>query len=160
MRSLNDDRVLYDEDYIKDMETRNNLLSRENEILAVNFQQVSKNLHDYQLNYNDKYKESVEKILQFDQVNSELYKTKEVLDKVILKSQYSDQKVNEMIEKLAKVEFFNEGLVYENERLNNEISNLNSTIAMYKNLVTDVVDKMPILNNQDQEYGYINMGNN
>jgi len=143
------------------METRNNLLSRENEILAVNFQQVSKNLHDYQLNYNDKYKESVEKILQFDQVNSELYKTKEVMDKVILKSQYSDQKVNEMIEKLAKVEFFNEGLVYENERLNNEISNLNSTIAMYKNLVTDVVDEMPTkLNNQGQEYGYINMGNN
>jgi len=73
--------------------------------------------------------------MQFDQVNNELYKTKDVMDKVILKSQYSDSKINEMAEKLAKVEVFNEGLVFENERLNSEITNLNNTLEMYKNLI-------------------------
>jgi len=129
---MSGEMVVYDEDYVMNLDERCNMLSRENEILLNNLQKVSQKLFEFQLTYSEKYNESVEKCMVVDKINFGYEDLKIKYDQSILKLQISESKINELIEKNAKLELCCENLVSENHNLRSEYKYLEGTLNIYR----------------------------
>jgi len=131
----NSTKMPLDLNFIKSLEDRNNLLSKENEILAMNYQKVSKDLLDFSLEYSEKHKDNLEKIAIFDKVNEELIRINSCLDRSILKNQVTESKVYELTEVITRIEIEKENFKLEVERLRTENHSLNEANLFYKNYI-------------------------
>jgi hypothetical protein len=130
---VSSNQVVYDEEYIVGLEERSNILSRENEILLNNLQKVSQQLLEFQISYSDKYNESVEKIMVFDKINVNYEDLKIRFDQCLMKLQLTESKMNELIEKNAKLELCCENLVAENNNLRSDNKYLEGTLNILRN---------------------------
>lgn len=130
---MSNSQIVYDEECILSVEERSNILSRENEILLNNLQKVSQQLLEFQINYSEKYNESVEKIMVFDKINIGYEDLKIKFDQCLMKLQLTESKMNEMIEKNAKLELCCENLVAENNNLRSDNKYLEGTLNILRN---------------------------
>ena len=127
------DQLVYEEEYIIKLEERSNMLSRENEILLNNLQKISQKLFEFQLNYSEKYTESIEKINVVDKINLGYEDLKIKYDQSLIKIQIAESKINELIEKNAKLELCCENLVSENHNLRSDNKYLEGTLNIFRN---------------------------
>ena len=109
------------------------MLSRENEILLNNLQKVSQKLFEFQLNYSEKYNESVEKIMVVDKINFGYEDLKIKYDQSVIKLHIAESKINEFIEKNAKLELCCENLVAENNNVRSDNKYLEGTLNIFRN---------------------------
>jgi chromosome segregation ATPase len=124
-----------DMDFIKSLEERNNLLSKENEILALNYQKVSKELFDFSYNYSEKHREFVEKITIYDTLLEEFKKLNSALDSSMLKNQISETKIYELSDSIAKIEIEKENIRLECEKFRTENQSMQEANNFYKNYI-------------------------
>lgn len=127
-----------DMDFIKSLEERNNLLSKENELLALNYQKVSKELFEFSNNYSEKHREYVEKISVYDTLLEEFKKLNSALDSYMLKNQISESKIYELSDSIAKVEIEKENLRLECEKFRTENQSLIEANTFYKNYIQKI----------------------
>lgn len=124
--------VVYDEEYIKTLEERSNLLSKENEILAINFQKAAKDLFDYNLNVIEKHKESLEKIDLYDTVVQEMSRVNIHLDNALVKNTIFENKITDLAELISHLEIDRENIRQELDRMRNENKTLLEANNFYK----------------------------
>jgi len=136
VQSLNS--IILDEDFIQTLDERNNLLSKENEILAMNYHQISKNLFDFSLNYTEKHKENIEKIQLYDNLQEQVIKFSSALDDSLLKIQISENKIFELTNFITKIEIEKEDFKLEFEKYRRENEHLNETNNFYKNYIEKI----------------------
>jgi hypothetical protein len=130
--------TILDLEFISALENRNNILSKENEILAINYQKVSKELFEFSMIYGEKHKESVEKIQLYDNLQHEYTKLTNILDSTIVKNQINENKIYELTELIAKNEIDKENLKLECNKFRSEISNLAEANNFYKNFINKI----------------------
>ena len=100
LKLSNNENLVFDEDYFKQLDERNNILSRENEILLTNYQTVHQELVDFQMSFNEKYRESIEKISLYDRLEEENKKMTLALDTGMLQCQVNEDKIIELTDKV------------------------------------------------------------
>jgi chromosome segregation ATPase len=138
LKLSNNENLVFDEDYIKQLDERNNILSRENEILLSNYQTINHELNDFQMTFNEKYRESLEKISLFDRIDEENKKMALALDTGMLQSQINEDKIIELTEKNSKLEIERNNNETQIEGLRNEIKDLNDALQFYKNYIYNI----------------------
>jgi hypothetical protein len=138
LKLSNNENLIFDQDYISQLDERNNILSRENEIMLTNFQSIRQELIDFQMTFNEKYRESLEKISIYDRLDEDNKKLSAVLDNRILLSQASEDKIIELSEKASKLEIERNGMQIQVEQLRNEIRGTNEALQFYKNYIYNI----------------------
>ena len=127
-----------DHEFLTSLEERNNLLSRENEILAVNYQKINKELIDFSLTYSEKHKECLEKIQMYETFNEEFNKVNHALDNALLNGQVCESKVYELSEIITRLEIEYNNLKAECERYRLENISLVEANSFYKNYIQKI----------------------
>jgi len=130
--------IVYDEEYFKNLDERNNSLSKENEIILLNYQKVYNEYIHFQTDYLEKHNENMKKIEIFDKVYEQLNQAKVNIDNLILTNQICENKISELVEKNIKIEEEIEKYKLEAQQLKNENLNLNESINFYKNLIAKI----------------------
>jgi hypothetical protein len=138
LKLSNNENLIFDEDYLKQLDERNNILSRENEILLTNYQTVHQELVDFQMSFNEKYRESIEKISLYDRLEEENKKMALALDTGMLQCQLNEDKIIELTGKNSKLEIERHNLEDNVEQLKNEIKGLNDALQFYKNYIYNI----------------------
>jgi hypothetical protein len=134
----NSDKMIYDEDYIRMVDERNNILSRENEIILNNFHKISQELLDYQIIFNEKHRENIEKINHFDNLKEELDRVNNIVDNLILNNKINEDKIVDLTDKNSKLEIDKNNLLLQIENLKNENKGINEALEFYKNYIYNI----------------------
>jgi uncharacterized protein YjfI (DUF2170 family) len=127
--------MIYDEEYIKQVDVRNDLLSRENEILLLNYQNLSKEFTNFQSLYTDTHKEHLDKIALYDTISDELHRVNTVLDNAIYRAQVNENKVLELTGVISKLELERPNLIGQIEHLRSDNTSLTEAVDFYKNYI-------------------------
>jgi hypothetical protein len=130
-----DGKMMYDEEYIKQVDVRNDLLSRENEITFLNYQNLQKDFTNFQNLYSDKHKECLEKIALYDTISDELHRVTSVLDNAMYRAQFNENKTLELSEVVSKLELDNSNLISQMEHFKNDNKSLSEAVDFYKNYI-------------------------
>jgi hypothetical protein len=130
-----DGKMIYDEDYIKQVDVRNDLLSRENEILLLNYQHLAKEFGNFQNLYSDKHKENLDKIALYDTISEELHRVNTVLDNAIYRAQVNETKTIELSEIVSRLELERSNLSTQVEHFRSENKSLAEAVDFYKNYI-------------------------
>lgn len=129
----NDKKVVYNEEFIQQLEERNNLLSRENELLTINYQKITKDFFDFKIEFNDKYQEFLNKITQFDALVSDHTILNQYYGELKNKNIITENKLNEGLEEISRLEIQRDNLLIDQQRLQQEIFSLKENNEFYKN---------------------------
>lgn len=124
-----------DEEFFKFLEERNDILSKENEILALNYQKVSKELLDFSLNYNEKYNESINKIELYDRLESEIKRLGFLLEDVMTKNQIYEKKFMALTNELSNIEIEKNNYMILCDQYKAENETLTEANLFYKNFI-------------------------
>lgn len=132
IRVRSNGKVVYSEEFIRDLEARSNLLSRENDILLLNLERTREELEKFDFEFRDKLNEYTDKTenLNFTYKDLETYKERfreEHSKNTILEREFS--KINE---RFAEYEIENEGLRNENQQLRLANEELRDSMMFYK----------------------------
>lgn len=131
----NNSVIPMDEEFFRFLEERNNLLSKENEILAVNYQKVSKELFDFSLNYSEKHKESLQKIEIYDKLETEFKKLTVILEDIMTKNKIYERKFSELTEELTRIEIEKNNYKILCDKFRSDNDNLTEANSFYKNFI-------------------------
>jgi chromosome segregation ATPase len=131
-------KMIYDEEYIKQVDMRNDLLSRENEILLLNYQNLTNEFNNFNNLYADKHKESLEKIALYDTISDELHRVNTVLDNAMYRAQINENKTMELSEAVSRLEMEKTNLVSQVESLRSDNKNLIEAVDFYKNYINKI----------------------
>lgn len=126
---------IYDIEYLNSLEERLLLLSRENEILALNYQKISKELFQFSCEYTEKHKESLDKISMFSDMEKGIRTLSTNLESEILKNGLNEGKIMDLSEKISKVEQERDFLRLEMEKISSENKTLSEANCFYKNYI-------------------------
>ena len=132
------DKMIYDEEFIRMVDERNNLLSRENEIILNNFHKVSQELLDYQIIFNEKHNENLDKIKLYDNLKEEVDRVNNVVDNLLLNNKVNEDKLVDIIDRNSKLEIEKNSLTLQIENLRNEIKGTNEALEFYKNYIYNI----------------------
>jgi hypothetical protein len=135
--------LLQDLDYLKSLEERLQLLSRENEILALSYQKVTKELFDFSCEYSEKHKENLEKSRFFSEKERNIETLSTNLESLLIKNSLNEAKILELSECLSRSEIERDSLVIEMQKIRLENQRLAEANLFYKNYI----DKLCKLNN-------------
>lgn len=124
--------VVIDHDYMVQLEQRSALLSRENEILLRNYQNVQKENYELALNTNDRLRNYNEKAETYDQLNQAYQELMGQYNMINDIAQTNEAKMIELAEKVNKLEIENEFLKSDNDQYKSEIRSINEANALYK----------------------------
>jgi hypothetical protein len=138
LKLSNNENLVFDQDYVRQLDERNNMLSRENEILLTNYQSINQEMVDFQMTFNEKYRESLEKIGIYDSLEDENKKLTSVLDNRILLNQANEDKIIELSDKNSKIEIERNNMQMQIEQLRNEIKGTNEALQFYKNYIYNI----------------------
>lgn len=128
--------IVYDEEYFKQIDERNNILSKENEIILLNYQKIYNEYIEFQANYLEKHNENMKKVEIFDKIYEQLNQANINIDNLILKNQICENKLCELVEKNTKDEVELEAYRLEFHKLKSEIQSLTESNIFYKNLIS------------------------
>ena len=120
------------------IEERCGLISKENEILAINYKKKKKELYDIKLNINENFKNNNEKAEAYDQLYQMYVDMSGNLDEVTQRAKTNEVKMFEMADKANKAEIENESLKSQIEELKHELATLTDSNNFYKNLIDKV----------------------
>lgn len=113
----NDGKVIYSEEYIVQLEDRNSLLSRENELLSINYQKITKEYYDFKSLFNSKFTECSEKLAQYNI----LYKEYEEVSRAFIETKnnlaLTEGKLFEVMESNERMQERIEDLKFHRDRL-------------------------------------------
>ncbi len=127
--------IIYDEEYFQKLDERNNFLSKENEIILLNYQKVYNEYVNFQTNYLEKHNDNMKKVEIFDKIYEQLNHANLHIDGLILKNQICENKISELVEKSIYNENEMEAYKIESQKLRMEIQRMNESIDFYKNFV-------------------------
>ena len=130
--------IVIDREYMTKLEERCGLLSKENEILAINYHNLQKELYDIKLNINENFKNNNEKAEAYDQLYQMYVDMSGNLDEVTQRAKTNEVKMFEMADKANKAEIENESLKSQIEELKHELATLTDSNNFYKNLIDKV----------------------
>ena len=130
--------IIYDEDYIKKLDERNNFLSQENEIIIFNYQNIYNEFINFQTIYLEKHNENLKKTEIFDKICEQLNQANNNIDNLVLKNQICENKISELVERNTKIEMDNETFNLEIQSLRNENNILNESNLFYKNFIANI----------------------
>ena len=127
--------LIMDRDYIMKIEERNQLLSKENEILVVNYNKIQNEL--MQLKGESGLNDNMQNDNNFHQLNQQHLKL--MNDYNILQGQFdvNKQKVLEVSNINSKLDNENFNLKQSVEKMKNELDTYKSTIETYKKLLNN-----------------------
>ena len=114
------------------MEERNNLLSRENELLTINYQKITKDFFDFKMGFNDKYQDFTVKINLFEKLRYDFQEQGNILTQTKNKLVITENKLFETLDEVGKFELMRENFLIEKQRMNDEILRLNEGNNFYK----------------------------
>lgn len=110
-------QIVLDREYVAKLEERNETLSRENEILALNYHKLQKEAIDVKFNTNEIIKNGNEKIEAYDRLYQMYQDATNACENLNQKAQICELKMYEMSDKFNEIE-------KENEELREKIINL------------------------------------
>lgn len=122
-------------EFLSTLEERNNLLSKENEVLAMNYQQVSKQLLDFSLNHNEKVKESIEKINHYDKLYEDYQNLLAITEQSTLKNKHNEARIFDLSNYISRMEIDLENMKNDLIVLKNENKSLHEGNLFYKNFI-------------------------
>jgi hypothetical protein len=138
LKLSNKENLIFDEDYIRQLDERNNILSRENEILLTNYHTINQQLVDFQMSFNEKYRESIEKISLYDKIEEDNKKLTSALDNGILLNHTNEDKIIDLTNMISKLEIDRNNNQKEVEQLRSEVRGLNEALQFYKNYIYNI----------------------
>jgi len=124
-----------DIEYVNSLEERSDLLSKENEILAFNFQKVSRDLFEYKATYIDKYSEFTEKTEAYDIINERLDKITMAFDSAVVQNRINENTIINLTESVSRLEIENEKFRIQTENFRRENYSLHEANNFYKNFL-------------------------
>lgn len=127
-----DTKFLYNEEFIKQVEDRSNLLSRENELLTINYSKITKDFFEFKIHLNDKYQEYLTKSTLFDRISNESRDKTSYIEQLTTKLTITENKLFEVVEYNSNLESFKENSIIEINRLKNEIEGLKESNEFLK----------------------------
>jgi hypothetical protein len=134
-RIKNNSFIPNDEEFFKFLEERNDILSKENEILAMNYQKVSKELFDFSLNYSEKYNESIQKIERCDNLQSEIKRLTFILEDIMTKNKIYENKFMQLTEEVSRLEIEKNNYIILCEKFRADNETLTEANLFYKNFI-------------------------
>ena len=145
--------INYDKEFISTLEERCNLLSRENEILTVNFQKITKEFCDFKNEVIMKYQKSLEYVNNYDVLkNDNDFKTN-LINELNSKITINENKLFSFIEENNLLNNTKDELLIKVQRLINDNNLLKDSNEFYKNqlisngiLVSDSINTTTINN--------------
>ena len=120
------------------LEERCNLLSKENEILAINYHNLQKELYELKLNTNENFRNNNEKAEAYDHLYQMYVEVSGNLEEISQRAKTNEIKMFEMADKANKFEIENENLTSQIEELKHQITTLNESNNFYKNLIEKI----------------------
>jgi hypothetical protein len=125
-----------EEDYIINLNERSNSLSKENEIILINYHKLYNDYITFQTNYLEKHNENMRNIEIFNKLSEELNNANINVDNLILSNQICENKIGELVEINTKLEVFVESCKIEILKMRQEINTLTESNLFYKNLLS------------------------
>lgn len=124
----NEGKIVYNEEYISQLEDRNNLLSRENELITINYQKITKEYFDFKTIFNSKFQECSAKLSQYNVLLSEYEEMSKAFLETKKNLELTEAKLFEVIEENERIQERLEDLKFHRERLFNENEDLKSRL--------------------------------
>lgn len=124
--------VVIDHDYMVQLKQRSALLSKENEIVIRNYQNVQKENYELTLNTNDKLRNYNEKAETYDQLNQAYQELMNQYNMINDIAQTNEVKMLEQADKANRFEIENDLLKSENDQFKAELRSINEANAFYK----------------------------
>lgn len=137
--------AVIDREYVMKLEERINTLSRENDILALNYHKAKKESFNMKYNSNETIKNANEKILSYDTLYMQYQDLCNKYDLLFHENQTNNQKLLELSENENKFSIENQNLKNEIDDYKNKVDKLNIEINYYK----DLADKLSKPNSND-----------
>lgn len=125
-------KVVNSEDFIKQIEERNDILSRENELLTINYQKVTKDFYDYKLQVHDSFQNYINKTSELNSSLNNNFDNKNYIEDLKNMLTIAENKVFESAEIISKLETNNEENCIIIEKMRNEIASLKESVEFYK----------------------------
>ena len=122
--------IIMDRNYIMNLEERNQLLSRENEILIQNYSKLQNDLMNLKGDPNDNIN-----AIKLNQLNNENVKLRNDYNTIIEQFEYNKQKIKEISDKNNILEIENQKMKDEIQKSKYEITILTEAEQKYKNLL-------------------------
>lgn len=126
----NEGKLIYNEEYISQLEDRNNLLSRENELITINYQKITKEYFDFKTVFNSKFQECTAKLSQYNVLLSEYEEMSKAFIETKKNLELTETKLFEVIEENDRIQERVEDLKFHRERLFNENEDLKSRLKI------------------------------
>ena len=133
-----ENNIVIDREYMLKLEERCNLLSKENEILAINYHNLQKELYELKLNTNENFRNNNEKAEAYDHLYQMYVEVSGNLEEISQRAKTNEIKMFEMADKANKFEIENENLSSQIEELKHQITTLNESNNFYKNLIEKI----------------------
>ena len=131
IKTANEDgesNIVIDREYVLKLEERNNLLSKENELLAVGYHALQKEMFELKQNVNQTFQSNNDKALAYDQLYVMYEDAQNNLNVLTNKLKTGEGKIYELGDEKNKVEAENQNLKMQIEELQNENKNLKQMI--------------------------------
>ena len=131
IKTANEDgesNIVIDREYVLKLEERNNLLSKENELLAVGYHALQKEMFELKQNVNQTFQSNNDKALAYDQLYVMYEDAQNNLNMLTSKLKTGEGKIYELGDEKNKVEVENQNLKMQIEVLQNENKNLKQMI--------------------------------
>lgn len=133
-----DKNVIYTEEYVKQLEERLNLLSKENQIMGTNYQKAVSEFFDYKMKFNNSYQEFLNKNSTYDKLLQDNAEKNRIIDQLSNKLLVTENKLFEISDLLARHEIFKENCISVQDKLQAEVINLKNKVAMYNQHFGDI----------------------
>ena len=131
IKTANEDgesNIVIDREYVLKLEERNNLLSKENELLAVGYHALQKEMFELKQNVNQTFQINNDKALAYDQLYVMYEDAQNNLNTLTNKLKTGEGKIYELGDEKNKIEVENQNLKMQIEELQNENKNLKQMI--------------------------------
>jgi hypothetical protein len=151
-----DKNVIYTEEYVKQLEERLNLLSKENEIMGINYQKAVGEFFDYKMKFNNSYKEFISKNASYDKILLDNSEKNIIIEQISNKLLVTENKLFEVSDLLARHEMYKENCMAVNEKFQMEIKILNQQISKYKRQLGETDNRNELNNNLDENNNFNN----
>ena len=144
IKTANEDgesNIVIDREYVLKLEERNNLLSKENELLAVGYHALQKEMFELKQNINQTFQSNNDKALAYDQLYSMYEDAQNNLNVLTSKLKTGEGKIFELGDEKNKIEVENQNLKMQIEILQNENKNLKQTLLQLQhNFATNQIE--------------------
>ena len=127
--------IVMDYEHVMKLEERNAKLSQENDILMTNYNNLQREYTDFRMRINSEFQNNNEKAIAFDEANEQYENLKNNVYNLNEMNKVNQLKIFELSDKNSKLEIENNELKENEERLNQQIMQLETSLNYYKELV-------------------------